>query len=236
MDENLHKGHRKRLKKELITEKFPEGIADHRILENLLFYGIPRKDTNPIAHDLLNTFGSFHAVFEAEAEDLLQIKGMTENSVALIKLILPILRRYEDKKIDDKKVFESIEEIGEYLVKRHLGYREEVFIATTFTAEGTKISSEIVTKGDVNTVSVAMKSIVRISLRDNASSIVLSHNHVVGTALPSKEDIDATIQINKILSSIGVRLLDHIIVAGNDFISLRQSKEYNSIFIINDTK
>ena len=93
-DENLHAGHRQRMRREMIEQNSFDQMGDHRILEVLLFYGIPRKDTNPIAHELLNKFGSLTGVMDAEFEELKAVKGMTENAATLIKTIMPIARRY----------------------------------------------------------------------------------------------------------------------------------------------
>ncbi len=222
-----------RLKKELITNDFADTTEIHRLLEALLFYGIPRKDTNGIAHSLIEAFGSFSGVLEADFKDLYQVKGMTENAATLIKLILPLARRYNIDKYKEDYKFSSIDEIGEYLVKKHGGYKSEVFIVTTFKENGAMISSDVINQGDTGSVSLSVKSIVNCVLKHNASSVIISHNHINSTAVPSQADIKMTQIVNFTLNQLGVRLFDHIIVAGNDFVSLGQSKDYKSLFIIN---
>lgn len=232
MSESLHKNHRKRLRKELIEQSFDDNISDHKVMEALLFYGVPQKDTNNMAHELINKFGSIHGILEANPNDLFQVKGMTERAVTLIKLILPLSRRYHIDKYKGRYKFNSVDEIGDYIKKKHYGYREEVFMVTTFTGEGAKISTDIINKGDMTSVAMSIKSIVQCVLKHNAPYAVISHNHVGGTALPSREDLEMTRTLNHTLHQMNVRLLDHIIVAADDYVSLAQSKEYRSIFII----
>lgn len=232
MADNLHNNHRKRLRKSLIEQNFDDSIDDYKVIEALLFYGISRIDTNEMAHELINKFGSIHGILEADPNDLFQIKGMTERAVTLIKLILPLSRRYHTDKYKGRYKFESINEIGDFIKKKHYGYREEVFIVTTFTNEGAKIACDIVSRGDMSSVSLSIKSIVQIVLKHNAPCVIISHNHSGKTALPSVADIEMTKTINQTLAQMGVRLLDHIIVAGDDYVSLAQSAKYRSIFII----
>jgi DNA repair protein RadC len=233
MADNLHEGHRKRLKEEFVAQDFHESIPPHRILEMLLFYGIPRKDTNPIAHELLNKFGSLRGVIEAPYEDLFEVKGMTQNAAALIKIVMPIARRYEtDGKENLNRRFNSIDEIGEFLTKKHMGYGIETFAVTCFKPKGELIACEIISKGDMTSVPLTMKSIVQTVLKHKTTSVVISHNHINKDARPSIADLRMTKSIKDTLASIGVNLLDHIIVSENDFISLAQSENFKSLFII----
>ena len=233
MADNLHAGHRKRMKEEALKQDFPDSMPDHKILELLLFYGIPRKDTNGIAHELLNKFGSLRGVVEASAESLFEVKGMTANAASLIKLIMPIARRYElERKMKSDRKFESIDDIGEFLSKKHMGYGVETFAVTTFKLSGELISCDILSKGDMTSVSLTVKAIVENVLKHKAPCAIISHNHISETAVPSKADIALTANVKETLLRLGVNLLDHIIVADNDFISLAQSSEYRSLFII----
>lgn len=230
MQENIHKGHRKRLRGELIASDFPDSLEDYKILEALLFYGVPRKNTNEMAHILVEKFGSLHGVLEADADELFQVPGVTEKAVTLIKLILPISRRYHNFKYKEKKKFKDWNEVGDFLKIQHSCYKEEVFIVTTFSNDGEKKSCDVLSKGDVSSVGVSVKAIVQKVLNNNAPCVVISHNHIGRSALPSKSDVEMTKIIKNTLAQMDVRLLDHIIVAGDDYISMFQSKEYNSIF------
>lgn len=230
MPSNPHEGHRKRLRRELLEQDFADSIEAHKILELLLFYGIPRKDTNEIAHELINKFGSFHAVFEADISDLLQVKGMTENAATLIKLLLPISRRYHTDKYKSRYKFSTFNDVGDFLKEMHSGYREEVFMVTTMKNNGEKIACDIISKGDMSSVALSVKAIVQVVLKHNAPCVVISHNHTSKNALPSKPDIEMTQNLKYMLEQLGVKLLDHIIVAGDDYVSMAQSSQYSSIF------
>lgn len=230
MDNNPHSGHRKRLKKELLEQEFPDSVPAHKVLETLLFYGIPRGDTNGIAHALLDKFGSLSAVFEADPNDLFEVKGMTENAVTLIKLILPLSKRAFNENYKKNYRFSSIEEFGKYITGLFMGYNNEVFIITSFNSDGSLINNDIISTGHVDSVSFSVKKIVKTLLVRNPASVIISHNHINASAVPSTADIEMTQSLKYTLAQIEIRLVDHIIVSGSDYISMAQSKEYNKIF------
>ena len=124
-NDNIHKGHRQRMRREMIEQDNIDKMSEHRLLEVLLFYGIPRRDTNTIAHELLNKFGSVTAVLEADIEELKSVKGMTENAATLIKTIMPLARRYQDDKFKAGSVFENIDELGRFLMRKYMGRKNE---------------------------------------------------------------------------------------------------------------
>lgn len=230
VSDNLHNGHRKRLKEELLNLDFPEAAPPHQILETLLFYGIPRKDTNLIAHALIERFGSLSAVFEADPHDLFEVSGMTHNAVSLIKMVLPIARLINTEKEKGKFRFTDMDQCGEYLVKKYFGHSKELFIITGFNREGNHIFDEIVAVGDSENVAVSVKNIVKVVIRRNPSSVVISHNHVNSPAVPSLSDIQMTQSLKFTLDQINVRLIDHLIISGDDYVSIRQSSDYKHIF------
>ncbi len=227
---NVHAGHRQRMRRELIEQKSFDTIGDHRILEILLFYGIPRKDTNPIAHELLLKFGSLTGVMDAEIEELTSVKGMTEAAATLIKTIMPLARRYQSDKFKIGYKFENSNEIGKFLISRYIARKNECFAVTSLDNEGRLLGFDIVAEGLPDAVGVDFRDIVATVLRRNASCVIVSHNHIIRNALPSDEDVATTLSLKNSLESISVRLLDHVIIAGNDYISMRQSGEYAVFF------
>ena len=234
-DSKLHSGHRKRMR-ERFLKSGAGSFADHELIEMLLYNTYPRRDTNELAHILIDTFGSFSGVLEADVNDLYHVKGMTEHAATLIKLILPLARRYHTDKYKEGYRFKSIDEIGEYLVKKHSGYKSEVLMVTTFRENGTMIACDVLKEGDMESVSLSIKAIVNCVLKHNAPTAIISHNHINNIAIPSQADIKMTQTLNFTLNQLGVRLLDHIIVAANDFVSLGQSREYKSLFIIKQSE
>ena len=227
--ENLHQGHRKRMREAVICQNDFNVLHDHQLLEVLLFYGIPRRDTNPIAHELLNTFGSIAGVLDAEIHDLAAVKGMTENAAFLIKTVLPIARRYQDNKYSSGYKFANMDEVGEYLIKKYFAIKNETFGVLCLDNVGGFAGFEFVGQGTSDVVGVSVREIVAAALKRNAPCVIAVHNHF-GSAMPSREDIDMTVYLRDALAPLGIRLLDHMIIAGDDYISMRQSAEFTSIF------
>ena len=228
--ENLHSGHRKRLKEQMMSGGFGDATPPHLLLETLLFYSVPRRDTNPIAHRLLNTFGSLRNVLEAPKSELLKISGVTENTVSLFRMIGIINRRLSLEEAREYDSFDTFDEIGQYLVKQFVSLREEHVGILFLKATGRIIAFDFVGKGDITAVGVNTRKIVELAVKHDAAMAVLCHNHPSGVALPSVRDVEITKGLVSTLSNIGIRLIDHIIVAGNDFVSLAQSQEFSNIF------
>lgn len=231
MQQNPHVGHRARVKQEFLQKGFDQNTPPHKVLEMLLFYAIPRKDTNEIAHSLINRFGSISGVLDASVEDLVKVKGITENTAALIKLTVPLARIYMCDRYEAPAQFKSIEDLGNFLIAHYFGYKEEVFSVTCFDSCGHLLGHEIIEYGDISSVGVSTRKIVESVFKCNGANAVISHCHPDGLALPSKADINITQMIGNALKAIGVKLCDHIIVAGNDFVSLAQSAKYRDLFI-----
>ncbi len=227
---NPHKEHRQRVRDEFLQNGFSVNTPPHKILEMLLFYSIPRKDTNEIAHGLLNRFGSISAVLEATPEELMRVNGIGENSAALIKLLLPIYRLYDSSKSVKTEQITSSDQICNIFLKKYRGYTEEVFSLLTLNSKGNVIAFDILGKGDVTSIGISTRSVLEKVIERKAVSAAICHNHPNGNALPSTADLETTRRIFLALSHIEVRLLDHIIVCDNDCVSLYQTPDYNYIF------
>ncbi|MBO5726564.1 MAG: RadC family protein [Clostridia bacterium] len=231
MAEHLHDGHRDRVKdKFLANDGFPKGTPDHEMLELLLFYSIPRKDTNDIAHELISTFGSLAGVLKASADELMQVKGITKNSAVLIKSILELSHRYNDIVKSKASIFASTEEIGTYLLGQYAGVTDEVMTVLSVNGNGEMFSFDEVMRGDISRVGLSTRKIIEIVLRTKATSVILAHNHPSGIALPSEGDLTATVTVKNALEHIGVNLLDHFIVVEGDFVSLAISEKFKDLF------
>lgn len=230
MSDNLHKDHRERVRKEFLAHGFNEDTPPHKVLELLLFFSIPRKDTNEIAHELLNHFGSLANILDAPANELKKIKGVGDNTVALFKLIGPLTRMYYSENIQKRKKYNNLDEICEFVLKKYIGYNVEVFAITSFNHRGERLGFDIVNKGDVNSVGVSVREIVETVIKRNGSSVILSHNHPGGFAVPSKADLELTQKANIALANLGIKLIDHFLIADGECVSLYQSKDYNYIF------
>ncbi len=228
--ENPHEKHRQRVRREFLEYGFSESTPPHKIIEMLLFFAIPRKDTNEIAHALLNKFKTISGILEATPGELMSIDGIGENAAALIKLILPLSRIYKSDKQTKGVKFSSHDQICDFLIKKHMGFTDEVFALTTFNNRGEIINFEILTTGDLKTVGASARKVVEKVIERKAAGAVISHNHPEGTALPSVPDQIFTRQIFLALSHIQVPLLDHVIVADDDCISMAQSEKFCHLF------
>ena len=219
---SVHDGHRERLKKRLLEQGL-NAFDDHNVLELLLFFSMPRKDTNPLAHALIEHFGSLEAVLEAPTDELLKLGGIGENTAALIKLIPEISRRYAINKNRFDGILNSTEVAGSYLSARYQFERDEVVYIVCLDAKLRVLCCKELFRGDVNSTEVSVRKIAELALAKNASSVIISHNHTSGIALPSREDEITTRRIKTALESMGIALTDHIIVAGDDFVSKADS-------------
>lgn len=230
MATNLHDGHRDRLRNEFLNLGENQSMHDHKLLEMLLFYAIPRKDTNTIAHELLNTFGSFAAVFDADVEALAEIKGMTKNAAVLIKAIIPIIRKYVESKGEAPNSIKTFEDIGNFFMAKYLGIKSETASMLCLNGKGEIISFEIISDGDLDSTGLSIRTVLERVIKTSATAVVLAHNHPSGIALPSAQDITITKMVADALHTISVSLVDHIIIVDNDYVSMAQSSKYEHIF------
>lgn len=233
MTENLHYGHRKRVKEKFEQHGFDESTPEHEVLEMLLFYSIPRRDTNVIAHSLINRFGSLCGVLEAPKEELVEVDGISENSALLIKLMLPIAHIYSSKKCSCEKCFKSIEQIGDFLLNKYFAYTDEVFSVISVDASGQLLGYDVVERGNLRAVGIPVRKLIETVIKRKSPGIIIAHNHPSGIALPSEYDVKTTIQIMQAMRHIDVKLLDHFIIANGDYVSMAQSRRYDDIFRTN---
>lgn len=224
-----HEGHRERVKEQFLKNGL-DVFQPHSVLELLLYYAIPQKDTNEIAHALLQKFGSLSGVFDAPFEELLRIGGIGKSAATLIKLIPPLCRRYQEDLDRDKVVIYSYEEAGRYLMKKFIGRQNEVIILMLLDSKNRILFCDVVEEGSVNSANVYIKKIVRQSVQYDAAYAILSHNHPSGNCLPSKQDLETTRWVYEALDTVEVRLIDHIIVSGSDYLSMAQSKLMAELF------
>lgn len=218
----VHDGHRARMKARFVRSGL-DNFDDHSVLELLLFYAVPRRDVNELAHALLDHFGTLDAVFEASCEDMMRVPGVGENVATLLTLIPQVGRRYQMAKRRQQTILRSSEDAGHYLVPLYLYERTEVVYLLCLDAKGGLISCREVGRGVVNAAEVSVRAIVETALSQKAVSVILSHNHVDAYALPSREDELTTRRIRDALLLVGITLADHIIVCGEDYVSFADS-------------
>lgn len=218
----IHDEHRKRMKQKF-TDNGMDSFADHEVLELLLYYAIARRDVNPIAHELINRFGSLSAVFDAPIKDLLEVDGIGEHSATLIKMLPEIARRYLISRSSAENVLDSPEKAGNYVRSFFYSMQKECVYIVCLDAKSKVITTKCITKGDVNSVPLTPRQVVEFALTNHANSIIIAHNHPNGFALPSVSDKNTTRKIQEALKTVDIEVLDHIIVADDDYVSLAQS-------------
>ncbi len=230
MEESVHSGHRERVRQDFLKNGFNEDTPPHKIIEMLLFYSIPRKDTNVTAHELLNRFGSIAGIIDAPVEQLVKVPGVSMNTAALIKLIMPIARRYLSDKSANVDKYTNIDDICRYLMGRYAGFNKEVFSVTSFSGSGRMLGFDILSTGSISEVNISTREVIETVLKRQAVCVIIAHNHPGGVAVPSKDDVDVTENIKSALNHISVRLLDHIVIAGDDYVSMAQSRIFKYLF------
>lgn len=230
VNKNPHAKHRERVRNEFMSNNFNLATPEHKILEMLLFFSIPRIDTNEIAHALITRFGSLARVIDAKPEELKQVKGIGDNSATLIKLINTVCKVYTVQKFEKGHKPSTVDEVGERLQKIHFGFTNEIFAVTSFNSKGELIATDFITEGDVTSVGVTSRMVIEKLVERRAASAIISHNHPDGNAMPSDNDIAMTIRVAKAMAHINIPLVDHIIVVNDDHVSLRQSSQFRKIF------
>jgi DNA repair protein RadC len=219
---NPHAGHRQRVRNRFAREGM-ESFEDHQILELILFYAIPRGDTNLIGHRLLKHFGRLSAVFDARISDLQQVPGVGEQAAVLINTLPALMRRYHiDRIVRDAPILNSAEAVSQYLKPLMAGRTREVFYVLCLDSRlRVKFPAQIA-QGTVKDAYVHPREVVEAALAHNASAVVLAHNHPSGHLAPSQADHSLTRQLVNVLGIIDINVLDHVIIADDDSYSFAE--------------
>lgn len=218
----IHDGHRDRMKNRFLEHGI-DNFSDHEVLEMLMYYSVPRSDTNPTAHRLLEKFGSLSAVFDAPIGELTSVEGVGANTATLIKLMPQIYRRYAVSRESINNILNTTTKAGDYLVARFCGETEEVVYLVCLDSKCKVLACKMLARGETDSANLSIRKVVETALACNASSAILSHNHASGIALPSKEDEFTTRRVASALAAVNITLADHIIVAGGDYVSFADS-------------
>ena len=219
---SIHDGHRQRLKERFLRGGL-DNFTDVQVLELALFYCIPRKDTNPIAHALLDHFGSLSQVLEASVEELQKVPGIGENTAIFLSMLTQVGRYYLVDRSQREVILPTIDKCGAYLVPHFFGRSVETVFLLCLDTKCKVLCCREIGQGSVNSAGISIRKIVEVALGANATTVVLAHNHPSGLALPSAEDIQTTRRVAAALRAVEVHLADHIVVADGDYVSMVQS-------------
>lgn len=217
-----HGGHRQRMKDRFLKSGL-DAFHEVNVLELVLFYAVPQKDTNPMAHHLLDEFGSLAGVFDASVEDLQTRGKLTQNAATLLKLIPAVARRQQISKATFDTILNTTQRCGDYLVPFFFGETEEVVYLLALDAKCKALGCVKLFSGTVNYANLSVRRVVETALNMKATSVVLAHNHTSGIAVPSQEDIQTTQAVAHALDLMGILLADHIVVADGDYVSMAES-------------
>ena len=216
---SVHEGHRERMRRQMKTSGM-DSLSDVQLLEVALYYAIARRDTNEIAHALLRRFGSLSGVLEAPRAELLKIDGVGESAADLLLLFIQMERRHLMDRAGRQTILDTTYKCAQYLMPRFIGEQEEVVYLLCLDAKCKALDCSLIHRGAVNMTAISVRKIVKAARDHNATSVVVAHNHPSGLALPSREDRATTLALKAALDAVDVVLVDHVIVADEDFVSL----------------
>ena len=223
MERAVHTGHRGRVKEEFLVRGI-EGWPDHRVLELILFFAIPQGDVNPLAHELIDRFGSLSGVMDALPEELMKVPGIGKNSATLLNLFPAAMGRYLEGRTGPGEIVHTTEEAGHVLAPYLYGARNEMVYILCLDAKEKMLGVRRISEGNIGSSDVTIRRAAEECLALRASFCYLAHNHVTGIALPSPEDVDSTNVVRAALAPLGVRLVDHLVFVDGDLVSVRESQ------------
>ena len=215
-EKNIHAGHRERLR-ERYDRSGMDDYADHEVLELLLTYAIPRGDVNRQAHALVERFGSVASVLDALPEEICEVEGLGPNAARFLTMMPSVFRRYALGKVTTTRTMDTLAAIGEYLMALYTGITFERVYLLLFDNSMGLIDCVHLADGSVNCSNVTVRRIAELALFKHASGVVLAHNHPRGLAIPSGSDHQVTQTVESALETLGVPLLEHIIVTENRY-------------------
>ena len=217
---SIHDGHRDRMRRQLKTSSM-DSLSDVQVLEVLLYYAIPRRDTNELAHRLLKQFGSLRGVLSAPVQELACVSGVGQQAALLMGMVPMLCRRAAQR--EKEQILNSVDACGAYFTELLGSSRREMLWQVCLDGKGKVLSSRCLAEGDVSMAAVSVRQVVEYALRAGAVGVVLAHNHPSGVALPSQEDIATTRLIRDALRTMNIQLVDHIVVADGDYVSMAAS-------------
>ena len=216
---DVHDGHRERLKQSFIEHGL-DAMNDITALELLLFYAVPRRDTNELAHRLLDRFENLSNVFQASIQELTEVQGIGENTAILLTMLPQMMKKSAVSATRTIRQLRTSREAGMYFIPRFINERDELMLAAFLNTQRTILCCCEVGRGVVNGVDINVRRIVEKALKVRASSVIVAHNHPNGNLMPSREDDLFTKRLYNSLDLVGIRLADHVIVSGDEYISI----------------
>lgn len=227
----IHTGHRARMKQRF-AESEGKGLADHELLEMLLYYIIPRCDTNDLAHRLIEELGSLSGVLEADGAALCHVDGIKENAALYLNLLGESARRYASGKLFDEKaespVFDTPAKIAAFMMPRYMGMNVERVYLLLFDNAMHMIDCYHVCDGSISGAALSIRRIAERAYRKGATAAILTHNHPGGMISPSADDIQLTHRLDEALRLLEIPLLEHYVFAGRKYAPIMTARRAKS--------
>jgi len=233
--ENVHEDHRQRMWKKY--QAAADSMPDHELLEMLLFAAIPRKNTNPIAHALLNRFGTLDRVFCATPHSLTEIEGIGLKTALFLTIIGRMWRRIQIQDSTPKYVnLDSLELIAKYLCKLFWNETYECVYVLLIDSQSRLIGSHKICEGTLSGASIDINAIAKLALANDSARIVVAHNHPGGSLEPSDEDLSVTRFMQRVFSPLSIKLEEHFIISGNSFYPIIHNMESVYDYFLKNTQ
>lgn len=229
-DANIHEGHRERVRFSVDNDPDFTTFSDHQILEYLLFNTIKRVDTNKIAHELINTFGTFSGVLNASIAELKKVPYINESVARMLTSIIPAARRAELSRFKNSVFITTTNEAVEYLSGFFMNRNRELLYLACLDHADRVINVNLISHGDTSYTEFKIKKVIQTACSNDAEKVILAHNHPAGSIEPSPADINATSKLMLALGSMGILLIDHIIFTSNDYYSFFQNDDMEEIY------
>jgi len=215
-----HEGHRFRMRERYRKQEGLDGFAPHEVLELWLYYAIPQRNVNTLAHDLIRRFGSLHGVLHADMQQLKQVKGIGEYSATFLSLFSEIARYIGMEQAGDRAKITNRKEAEEHCIRLLAGEKRELFYAVCMNGQMQVLHNALIAKGSLSNVPAHPRIVAEAVLNHNAHSVLFCHNHPGGSVIPSQGDMEVTRQLAALLQGLEVVMIDHIIVSDGKALSM----------------
>ena len=225
----MHEKHRGRVRERYFAGGF-ENMDDRAVLEMLLFYCIPRKDTNPTAQLLLDAFGSLSGVLEASPDDLRSLRGIGDNAAAFLTMLPQVCKRYMTGTLTEKSLWlDDFDSVSQFIKSSFLAEKSEKFMLMCFDGAG-RLTNTCEIQGEKGQVAPDFSELLGFARRSRAVTVIIAHNHPDGVASPSREDVNSTKEFIKAFAQNDITLADHFIAGADGILSMRSTERFNSMF------
>ena len=222
----MHENHRQRMKQRFLKDKNLNSFAEHEILEMLLYYSIPRRDTNPIAHRLLEKFGSLSNIFSADTDALTTVDGIGENTAVMLKLVYQTSRKLWQDLPRKKALLKTTAQAASYIRPLLHGLPNEAVYVFCLSKSYELKHFEQISDGSPDSANINIRDVFGCAFRTNSSIVLLAHNHPANSCYPSAADIQTTKIIKAALETLGIQLADHLIFTDSEYYSMSKCAKY----------